>query len=410
MGGQPASMERGALPLEAIGTKVGDLVAPCHEPAVRDPDPPLPTQRPAFAVALSGGGFRATLSGIGVLRFLADAGLLGRVRHVSSVSGGSLANGLFAYAYPKLEAAGFSTDAFVEHVERVAVDHIAGASLTMKLLRNVWRTLGPGTRTTLLAWAFDDWFFGRTQLSALSASCRFIFNASNLTTGVRFGFERDVLGDYVTGTVRTDRFPHRLAIAAACSAGVPGFFTAYEPKATFPCRDRGTPKLVDGGVYENTGTEPLDRLDPNERCLVVLNAGGVFRTGGFGSLPVIRDLMRSEGLLYRQSTALRMRSLVERFQEWERNAGSSAPPTALQGVLFGLSTTLEAAPEWLDGRPEQSPAIRDRLARLKTSFAKFALDECRQLVYRGWWLAGATLSLYHRKLLPTPLPAWEPRT
>ncbi len=411
MGSQSANSASGALALETIGTSIGDLVTPCEVPYPRHADPPLPAELPAFAVALSGGGFRAALSGIGVLRFLADAGLLGRVRHVSSVSGGSIAGGLFANAYPKLEAAGFSTRAFVEQVEKVAIDHIAGHNLTLKLLRNVWRTIGPGTRTTLLAWAFDDWFFHQLQLADLSPSCRFIFNAANLTTGVRFGFERDVLGDYVMGNVTTRDSPHRLAIAVACSAAVPGFFTAFKPEATFPCGGRGVPKLVDGGVYENTGTEPLDRLSPDRHCLVCLNAGGVFRTGGFGSLPIVRDLMRSEGLLYRQSTALRMRNLVERFRKWEvRPAGSGPADSELQGVLFGLSTTLEASQEWLLGRAEQTLEVREHLSRLKTSFAKFSLEDCRQLVYRGWWLTGATLSRYHRDLLPTPLPGWVPHT
>jgi NTE family protein len=209
--------------------------------------------------------------------------------------------------------------------------------------------------------------------------------------------------------VTTADLPSLLSIAVACSAAVPGYFTPYRPKADFPCQGRRRPKLLDGGVYENTGTEALDRLDPDRHCLIALNAGGVFRTGGFGSLPVVRDLMRSEGLLYRQSTALRMRALVERFKQWEQRDRQLSPATALQGVLFGLSTTITATPEWLQGRPEQSPQMRDRLARLKTSFAKFSLEDCRELVYRGWWLTGAALSLYHRSLLPTPLPVWEQR-
>jgi NTE family protein len=400
---------RANLALETFGTAVGDLVRPCSRPYPRHSDPPLPDTLPAFAVALSGGGFRATLSGIGVLRFLADAGLLGRVRHVSSVSGGSIANGLFARAYGQLEEADFSTDAFVRHVEKAAVDRIARQSLTFKLVRNVHRTIGPGTRTTLLAWALDEWFFQGGKLPDLSPNCRFIFNAANLTTGVRFGFERDVIGDYVIGNVTTAEFPSPLSIAIACSAAVPGYFTPYTPKADFPCQGQWKPNLLDGGVYENTGTEPLDRLHPDQHCLVALNAGGVFRIGGFGSVPVVRDLMRSEGLLYRQSTALRMRALVERFMQWEQRGGQSSPASALRGVLFGLSTTLTATPEWLQGRPEQSAQMRDRLARLKTSFAKFSLEDCRELVYRGWWLTGATLSRYHRSLLPTPLPVWEQR-
>lgn len=47
-------------------------------------------------MALSGGGFRATLAALGALRYLADVGLLCNVRLVSSVSGGSIANGMLA--------------------------------------------------------------------------------------------------------------------------------------------------------------------------------------------------------------------------------------------------------------------------------------------------------------------------
>src|SRR5207245_7418186 len=43
-----------------------------------------------FGLALSGGGFRATLYHIGLARFLRDAGILSQVTHITSVSGGSI--------------------------------------------------------------------------------------------------------------------------------------------------------------------------------------------------------------------------------------------------------------------------------------------------------------------------------
>jgi hypothetical protein len=43
-----------------------------------------------LGLALSGGGFRASLYHLGLLRFLRDAGLLSRVTHITSVSGGSI--------------------------------------------------------------------------------------------------------------------------------------------------------------------------------------------------------------------------------------------------------------------------------------------------------------------------------
>src|SRR6516164_6772427 len=43
-----------------------------------------------IGLALSGGGFRASLYHLGLVRFLRDAGLLSQVSHITSVSGGSV--------------------------------------------------------------------------------------------------------------------------------------------------------------------------------------------------------------------------------------------------------------------------------------------------------------------------------
>src|SRR6516165_6689346 len=56
-------------------------------------EPPLSERRPPMpklGLALSGGGFRATLFHLGVVRFLRDAGALPDVTDVASVSGGSI--------------------------------------------------------------------------------------------------------------------------------------------------------------------------------------------------------------------------------------------------------------------------------------------------------------------------------
>ena len=43
-----------------------------------------------LGLALSGGGFRATLYHLGVVRCLRDAGVLPEVTHITTVSGGSI--------------------------------------------------------------------------------------------------------------------------------------------------------------------------------------------------------------------------------------------------------------------------------------------------------------------------------
>jgi NTE family protein len=344
--------------------------------------------------------------------------LLPQVRYVSSVSGGSVANGSLACAYADLQKEGFTATSVDEVVILPLIRTVSTRSLTSHLLANVWRVLGPGTRTNLLADSFDQWFFHGRLLEDLPTECRFIFNAASVTTGVRFGLERDVVGDYVMGRVSTAGTGLRVADAVAASAAVPGAFPPLVLKGLrFPCAEGRTAALVDGGAYDNMGLEPVDDFYQQPRgpvrqgaevCLVALNAGGVFHTGAYGGIPVVRDLQRANALLYRQSTALRMRSMVERFQAWEQARAANTPPPrwARFGVLFGLATTMQPTQEWASVRPEH-PEWREQLVNVHTSLGKFPVEVCTRLVYRGWWLAGATLSRFHRQLLPEALPAWR---
>jgi NTE family protein len=394
-------------PLEspALGTAVNDLIRPCEQPRPDRTALPPPPREPSVAVALSGGGFRATLAGLGVLRFLADAGMLEQVRHCSSVSGGSVANGLFAHRYHLLQRDGFTREAFDTHVLNPFVRAISEQSLSRGMLTRAWRIIGRRSRTDLLAEEFDRLFFTRQLLEDLPVDCRFIINAANTSTGVRFTFERDVVGDYVIGRVRTSGTGLRLAQAVAASAAVPGLLAPMVLKdIAFPCQRGRVVRLVDGGAYDNMGLEPVDGL--RDSLLVALNAGGLFVTGAYGRLPLVRDLQLAQALLYRQSTALRRRWMVERFKEWETAEARGEPPPewARRGVLFGLATTLEPTAEWAEANP-QTPHP-EHVAFVKTSFDRFPLDLCHRLVHAGWWLSGATLTLYHRGALPGPVPRW----
>src|SRR5438105_14258995 len=102
---------RSPLESPSIGTSSTDLIQGCSPTTSRPADPPPPPVPPALALAFSGGGFRATLSALGVLRFVADAGLLDRIRYFSSVSGGSVAHGVVACGYERVRDGGFTADA-----------------------------------------------------------------------------------------------------------------------------------------------------------------------------------------------------------------------------------------------------------------------------------------------------------
>ncbi len=399
-------------PLEspALGSSLASLIAPCGD-TLRPAEPPPATLTP-IGVTLSGGGFRATFAGLGVIRFLADAGLLHDLRYVSSVSGGSVANGMVATRWPELRRRNFTAAAVDELVIAPLAERVTSASLKSKLIRNVWRAVGSRTRTDVLAWAFDDWWFGGTDLESLDPGCRWIFNAANLTTGARFGFERDVVGDYVVGLAPTSGSGLRVAQAVAASAAVPGAFAPMKvDQVTFPCAGRGVPTLLDGGAYDNSGLEALDSPRYQPVFTVSLNAGGVFVTGGFGKVPLVRDLTRSNSLLYRQSTSLRTRWMIQRFDAWRNTPpGEARPPDARRGVLFGLATDVDDVPTtsqydaFVAAFPEHRTftvdGVEKDLAFVPTVFDQLTRDLVAALVYRGWWLTGATMALHQPDVAP----------
>ena len=84
-----------------------------------DTDSQAETPPAQIAVALSGGGHRATLWGLGVLVALADAHRNSQVTSVASVSGGSLANAAVGQRLDYTNASPAQVKAVVRDVARV---------------------------------------------------------------------------------------------------------------------------------------------------------------------------------------------------------------------------------------------------------------------------------------------------
>lgn len=397
---------RSPLHSHALGASLSSLVSPCHDP-LRPRHPNSPPTGPTIGLTFSGGGFRATFAALGIVRYLADARLLGNVRYVSSVSGGSVANGVLATQWAALRDADFDSEAVDELVIRPISERVAAASLRTKVVRNIWRTWSRSNRTDVLAWAFDEWLFHGARLEDLDPEVRWIINAANLATGSRFAFERDVIGDYVIGLTRTHGTGMPVARAVAASAAVPGVLAPMALRdIDFPCGARGQPLLVDGGTYDNTGLEALMSSKYRDVFLISINAGGVFVTKRIHGVPIVRDLARANSLLYRQSTGLRTRWMVERYMAWKE----SFPPYdqdehARRGVLFGLAsdvrprqgrhTLSDRYHEFVERFPDRRTHDGKDLAFVPTVFNRLEPELLRALIYRGWWLTGATLAELH---------------
>lgn len=160
----------------------------------------------SIGLALSGGGFRATLFGLGSLWRLNEAGLLGKLDTITSVSGGSILAGILAQRWAELQfvdgrAANFGP--VVATQVRAFCDRTIDVGSGLKGLANPFKTAGE-----YLADAYDKHLFDGLSLSAIPpantpGTPTFVFYATSLQTGRSFRFRQDCIADWKLGTSRS---------------------------------------------------------------------------------------------------------------------------------------------------------------------------------------------------------------
>jgi NTE family protein len=178
------------------------------------------TDTDGLELALSGGGVRAMAFHAGVLKLLAEHELLERVRHISSVSGGSLLIGLI------LQKAGMcwpTSTAYLSRIlpavrEQLTTRNLQAAALGRLLLPWNWQYVI--SRANVLAQAIQASWDMRATLSDLPVSPLWSINGTTAETGRRFRFKSNGCGDYQLGYANASAFP--LSQALAMSAAFPG--------------------------------------------------------------------------------------------------------------------------------------------------------------------------------------------
>ena len=308
--------------------------------------------RKPIALALSGGGIRAMVFHLGVLRHLAERGLLESVERISTVSGGSLLVGLLLQ---QNEMRWPTSERFLSHSLPTLKDALCARSLQWGAARQLlnplnWRFLL--SRANLLALALHHEWRVTTTLTDLPDAPEWSINGTTAESGKRFRFKRSDIGEYTLGYASAVRFP--LASALAVSAAFPGGFGPFTletghyewrkrawdapPEAaqrTIPPFSRL--HLYDGGVYDNMGLEPFfdaGRQRPkHEGCYLICSDAGAPLAPGFdmGPLNAFR-LKRVADIMSDQSRSLRVRALVQYLQQ-----------TPSSGAYLNINTSVSSS-------------------------------------------------------------------
>jgi NTE family protein len=288
-----------------------------------------------IALALSGGGVRAMVFHLGVLKLLAERQLLEDVRRVSTVSGGTLLIGLLLHEasmrWPS--STEFIVSVYPRLRERLCERSMQWGAARQLLKPRNWQFAL--SRSNVLAVALRQEWGIREKLSDVPAVPEWSLNGTTAETGKRFRFKRDSVGDYTLGYAAPGDFP--LASAIAVSAAFPGGFGPFTLDArqySWHRRQSWTDsadaavlavpphthlRLYDGGVYDNLGLEPIfdagrGRTKHPGEILIVSDASAPLQKGFSAFALNPWRFKRLADIIGDQARALRVRTLNHYLQ------------------------------------------------------------------------------------------------
>lgn len=412
-----------------------------------------------IGLALSGGGFRASLFHIGVLAKLAELDLLRHVEVISCVSGGSIIGAFYYLELKKLLESGKTSHAdYLQMVRDVERKFLAGVQKNVRTrilaspLAGLKMALASGySRSDVIADLYQEHFYDQTAAEGqeparvmtdlrvqpaeyggapgdfnpkydnwrLSAKVpMLVLNATTMNTGHNWQFTATWMGESpqaISATIdaipryrrmRYDEAPEahqRIPIgrAVGASACVPALFEPIVLRNLYPDR---TVRLVDGGVHDNQGLSSL--LEQN--CLVILVSDS---SGQFQEQPSPGGSLSDS--LGNSNSVLQSRVREAQFDQLSalRRGG------AIQGAMFiHLTKDLDAEPvSWIGEAPKpprKPPAvtsygidrvIQKKLAEVRTDLDSFSDAEGYALMTSGYRMAEH--ALLQEKCLPTLQPA-----
>jgi len=211
-----------------------------------------------IGLALSGGGHRAAVFHLGVLSYLAENGLLENVKHLSTVSGGSVVMALIyrlnAYNFPDSRT---YLENILPHVHPYFTEH----SLQGSALLNMLKKLTFINRHSMLSYTLRRNWKIDVNMQDIADKPVWSINTTVLETGKSWRIEKQKMGSYELGYVTYPEMD--LADAVAASAGFPiGIGPLRLKTEQYDFFPKNMPEqksllLYDGGLYDNLGVEVL---------------------------------------------------------------------------------------------------------------------------------------------------------
>lgn len=341
-----------------------------------------------LGLALSGGGFRATLFHLGVVRFLRDAGVLPEITEIASVSGGSILGAHLALNWDRYNGDDQQFDEAAEQIVRfVRFDvrnHIVRRLPLLALPRFLskltpWRSRG-ATANAVFERYYRAQLFGDRCLYELPESPRLHILATSVSNGGLAVFNRD--GLYIqqradTSATEFALIPGTLASipkVVGASSAFPGFFPPVEiTAADLGVREGQFPTewFTDGGVYDNLGLRAFSWLKHQKLefdRILVGDAGKPFQVLTHGALGLIGRSVRASDIL------------SDRVWQLERENFFSA---GSEFTFIPITDTVDLK----DDPTALHPVVQAEVQSIRTDLDRFSSAEINALVMHGYEVA-----------------------
>jgi predicted acylesterase/phospholipase RssA len=365
----------------------------------------------AIGLALSGGGFRATLYHLGVIRYLRDSGTLPLLSDIAAVSGGSILGAHLVLNWDRYtgddRAFGEAAAEIVRFVQHDVRNHIVRRLPLLFPVRLAAKLAGwhapQLTPNALLERAYRQFLYGDRRLFELPEQPALHVLATNVSDGVMAVFNRDGLHIQTRDAGSAEPFRHvagqtaSIAKVVSASSAFPGFFPPVEMSAADLGVHEGqfpTESFTDGGVYDNLGTRGFAWLVRHGGRtfdqIMVSDAGKPFQILGNAPLGFVAQSIRASDILWDRVWQL------ERENFGERN-----------GFQF-LPVTHVVHPH--DDPHALHPVVQAEVSSIRTDLDRFSDLEVNALVAHGYEVARS----HHRRYAdtaPKPMvegPPWEP--
>ena len=354
------------------------------------------TQQPdskKIGLALSGGGFRATLFHLGAMWRLNEAAMLQEIGMISSVSGGSILSALLATRWSRLR---FEEGVAVNFIDEVAepiwefcsrdIDHLAVL-------------FGLVAGTARLEESYKSYLLGEFTLEELPDYPDFVFNAAHIETGRNCTLSREGLHTWRLGDIATPKLS--LAKAVAASSACPPYFPAVildlEPDAFVKTTDyaglyhrddlKRQMSLTDGGVYDNLGVHAI------RRCGTMLVSDGSAPLQAAMSSRLKRQfdhrVLRPMEIAIEQTRALRRKQLVDDYINSVKEGCLWYANTDIR--QYQIESPFPVRPEW-----------RDYFGAIRTRLNAFSDAEKSLLINWGYIMCDLSVREHYRPEVPVP--------